>query len=313
MATRGETEGSSSSPELSTKLSFEFLEDITNNFSQIFCEDSYGTVYKGTLPDSNKEIAVKKLKQKEEIAPDNFENQLQSIVGLKHENIVEVFGFCNETLQNSTERLLCYGFSPSENLEQHLFDTGTEETEHSSSTEPSTNWDTCFKIIKGICQGLLFLHKQLDNNPITHMDLNLKNIWLDKAMVPKIANVELSKIISQEQIRKESCGYLAPECLNDTPSDMSFQTDIYSLGVMIIQITTGEKSQGKMNDRASRGYIDKIRRNWTAEHIASKYSSFDSECLHQVHACIKIGLECVQIDQKNRPSIEEIVDRLNTI
>ncbi|XP_044961018.1 putative receptor-like protein kinase At4g00960 isoform X3 [Hordeum vulgare subsp. vulgare] len=204
MATRGETEGSSSSPELSTKLSFEFLEDITNNFSQIFCEDSYGTVYKGTLPDSNKEIAVKKLKQKEEIAPDNFENQLQSIVGLKHENIVEVFGFCNETLQNSTERLLCYGFSPSENLEQHLFDTGTEETEHSSSTEPSTNWDTCFKIIKGICQGLLFLHKQLDNNPITHMDLNLKNIWLDKAMVPKIANVELSKIISQEQIRKES-------------------------------------------------------------------------------------------------------------
>ena len=311
MATEEKTEGSSSSPELSKKFPFMFLEKITNCFSQIFCKDPFGTVYKGTLPDSNKKIAVKKLEQSEEIPRDDFENQVQSIVGLKHENIVELVGFCNETHQNSTERLLCYGFAPDENLQQHLF--GTEETEDSSSTEPSNNWNTCFKIIKGICQGLLFLHKQLDNNPITHMDLNLKNIWLDKTMVPKIANVELSRIFSHKQITKESCGYMAPEYINDTRNAMSFQTDIYSLGVMIIQITTGEKSRGKMEDRASRSYIDKIRRKWTAEHIASKYSSLDSECLHQVHACIKTGLECVQIDQKNRPSIEEIVDRLNTI
>lgn len=227
---------------------------------------------------------------------------------LKHENILELIGFCNETLQNSTERLLCYDFDPNESLQQHLF--GPKATDGSNSADPSTNWDKCFKIVKGVCQGLLYLHK-LDN-PITHMDLNLNTIWLDRAMVPKIANLGLSRIFS-EQIKdytKESHRYMAPEYLNGTGK--SVPIDIYSLGVMMIQITTGEENVNNL-DNASRNYINNIRKKWTAEHIASEYSSLDSERLHQVHTCIKTGLECVQIDLKNRPSIDEIVDRLNTI
>jgi serine/threonine protein kinase len=197
MATGGKTEGSSSSPELLKKFSFQLLEEITKNFSRIFCKDPFGTVYKGTLPDSDKEIAVKKLEQSAEIPPDDFENQVQSVMELKHENIVELIGCCNETLQNTTERLLCYDYDPNESLQQHLF--GPKATDGSNSADPSTNWDTCFKIIKGVCQGLLYLHK-LDN-PITHMDLNLNNIWLDRTMVPKIANLGLPRIFSEDQIR----------------------------------------------------------------------------------------------------------------
>jgi serine/threonine protein kinase len=188
---------------------------------------------------------------------------------------------------------------------------GPKATDGSNSADPSTNWDTCFKIIKGVCQGLLYLHK-LDN-PITHMDLNLNNIWLDRTMVPKIANLGLPRIFSEDQIRdytKESHRYMAPEYLNSTGK--SVPIDIYSLGVIMIQITTREEKVNNL-DNASRKYIDSIRKKWTAEHIASEYSSLDSERLHQVHTCIKTGLECVQIDQKNRPSIDEIVDRLNTI
>lgn len=310
MATGEKTEGSSSSPKLTKELSFEFLRKITNNFSEIICEDPFGTVYKGTVPDSNKEIAVKKLEERGAIPPDDVKNKVQNIMELEHENIVKLVGFCNGTQQNITEMLLWYEYVPNESLQQHLF--GTKVTEDSNSADPSTNWDTCFKIVKGVCQGLLFLHKL--GNPIIHMDLNLKNIWLDKTMVPKIANVGLSRIFSEEKIKdytKKSHGYMAPEYLNSTGK--SDKIDIYSLGVMIIQITTGEENVQHQDDAASRKYIDNIRRKWTAEHIASKYSLFDSERLHQVHTCIKTGLECVQIDQKNRPSINEIVDRLNTI
>ncbi|VAI93777.1 unnamed protein product [Triticum turgidum subsp. durum] len=306
MATGEITEGSSSSPELLKKFSFQSLEEITNNFSRIFCQDPFGTVYKGTLPE--KKIAVKKLDQSAEIPPDNFENKIQSVYELKHENIVELFGFCNQTLQNTTERLLCYDFDPHASLQQHLF--GPKATDGSNSADPSTNWDICFKIVKGVCQGLLYLHKLED--PITHMDLNLNNIWLDEAMVPKIANLGLSRIFSEDQIKdytKES-QYMAPEYLNSTGKSVSI--DIYSLGVMMIQITTREENDDNL-DKASRIYIKDIRKRWTAEHIASEYPSLDSERLHQVHTCIKTGLECMQIDQKIRPSIDEIVDRLNTI
>jgi hypothetical protein len=45
--------------------------------------------------------------------------------------------------------------------------------------------------------------------------------------------------------------------------------------------------------------------------MASKYSSLDADSLQQVKACIETGLKCVDIDQKKRPSIVEIVDKLD--
>jgi hypothetical protein len=57
--------------------------------------------------------------------------------------------------------------------------------------------------------------------------------------------------------------------------------------------------------------ILQIRDIWTDEHIASKYSSLNSERLQEVKECIKIALECVDVSQKNRPPIAEIVERLD--
>jgi serine/threonine protein kinase len=51
-------------------------------------------------------------------------------------------------------------------------------------------WHTCFKIIKGICNGLLFLH----SIPMIHMDLRPENILLDINMMPKIVGFGLSRL-----------------------------------------------------------------------------------------------------------------------
>ena len=59
------------------------------------------------------------------------------------------------------------------------------------------DWDTRFNIIKGICEGLLFVH----SIPIVHMDLKPENILLDSNMVPKIADFGLSRLFGQEQTR----------------------------------------------------------------------------------------------------------------
>lgn len=57
--------------------------------------------------------------------------------------------------------------------------------------------------------------------------------------------------------------------------------------------------------------IVQVRRIWTDEHIASMYLSLDANRLQEVKACIDIGLKCVDVNQKNRPSIVEIVNRLH--
>lgn len=56
---------------------------------------------------------------------------------------------------------------------------------------------TRYQIIKGICQGLNYLHEK----KIVHLDLKPANILLDYCMVPKIADFGVSKCFDEKQTR----------------------------------------------------------------------------------------------------------------
>ncbi|WVZ53161.1 hypothetical protein U9M48_004142, partial [Paspalum notatum var. saurae] len=106
-----------------------------------------------------------------------------------------------------------------------------------------------------------------------------------------------------------SLGYMAPEYLYR--GEISTQSDIYSLGLQIIEISTGEKNAPNYDDKCGRKFIEKVQEKWTDEYITSKYQSFGADCLQQLKMCVKIGLQCVEQERKNRPPTVDIVDRLN--
>ena len=55
-----------------------------------------------------------------------------------------------------------------------------------------------------------------------------------------------------------------------------------------------------------------VHKNWqTDEQIINKYPSLNHNGLQQVRACIVIGLKCVEADRNKRPSIVDIVQKLN--
>jgi serine/threonine protein kinase len=60
-------------------------------------------------------------------------------------------------------------------------------------------WRIRYKIIKGICEGLKYLHMNLEA-PIFHLNLKPANILLDKDLVPKIADFGLPVLHSSETI-----------------------------------------------------------------------------------------------------------------
>ena len=68
------------------------------------------------------------------------------------------------------------------------------------------DWNTRYKIIKGICEGIKYIHKGL-GKPMYHLDLKPENILLDENMVPKLADFGLSKIPKEDKTRITANSY----------------------------------------------------------------------------------------------------------
>ncbi|KAM0907937.1 hypothetical protein ACQ4PT_015805 [Festuca glaucescens] len=158
-------------------------------------------------------------------------------------------------------------------------------------------WRKRYEIIKGICEGLLHLH----DKRILHLDLKPGNILVDEHMVPKIADFGLSVCLREDQNWAStlnlygSLGYLPPEFFRGQPG---FASDKYSLGVIIVEIVTGQK--GYPED-------ENVVENWRNRLEGSDQR--DTQ-LEQVRVCTKIGMECMDSDPKKRPAASHIVDTL---
>jgi len=253
-------EGASSE---SRTLPLEYLRNITNDFSKelllVLGEGGFGKVYKG-LKENGETIAVKRLSPSiPEVS--QFENEAHHLMKLNHPNIVPLVAYCFESKivyveqegryfwAEKPERLLCLEYMPNGSLHDYLSDESC-----------GLDWDRHYKIIKGICFGLHYLHEEWNpKTPIIHMDLKPANILLDVNMVPKIADFGLSRMFGEEQIRTcttnrfGTLGYMAPEYINR--GTITKELDIFSLGVIIIEIVTGLKIQELPRRYRSRRWI----------------------------------------------------------
>ncbi|XP_051226185.1 uncharacterized protein [Lolium perenne] len=300
---------------LPMEVSSSFLRAITDGFSsdRKIGRGAFGTFYKGFLSDGTI-IAVKKIWESSPVEPyKQFQNEAGNIIGIKHDNIVKLLSFCHEeqkkvVLNNGryivadiVECFLCYEYVPNGSLDDHIFG------------QSRVDWATCFRIIKGICQGIHFLHNEMDRR-VLHMNLKPSTILLDADMVPKITEFCISKVFGKEQTVMVTgnivgaVGYMAPEYLYR--GEISMQSDIYSLGLIILEIATGEKNQPDNDDACGMNFIAHIRKVWTDEYILWKYD-LDAASFQEVKICIETGLRCVELQRRNRPLVADILDKLN--
>ncbi|CAO2039466.1 unnamed protein product [Urochloa humidicola] len=299
------------------QLPLQYLKDITDNFSsdRKIGEGGFGVVYKGIEVESGVVMAVKKLRPIIGEQDKQFKNEADHLARVNHNNIVKLIGYCDETKEGPVydeyqqkyivaemqHKLLCYEFLSNGSLDNIIFDQSLE-----------LDWQDRYKIVVGICDGLRYLHEGLDNTPIIHMDLKPSNILLDDMMEPKIADFGLSRLFSEEQTRTctmnlmGSIGYMAPEYL--LRGEISTKSDIYSLGILILEVVTGKRNHQAMRNKSGEQFIEDIRKNWIdMSQIASKLPSLGTDCLQQVHTCIEIGLSCVEADQERRPSAGQVL------
>ncbi|XP_066380644.1 uncharacterized protein [Miscanthus floridulus] len=224
----------------------------------------------------------------------------------KHRNIVRFLGYCADThgkimkhegkcvLAEVRVRLLCFEYIANGSLRSEL--KGTD-------TNCRLEWHERYRIIKGVCQGLRYLHEEKN---IVHLDLKPDNILLDREMVPKITDFGLSRLFDKQQTRiitancRGSRGYMAPEYLDN--GVITFKSDIYSLGVIILEILTGQKE---------RCNVENVVENWKNRLQATLSQLLLEAYCHQVKTCAEIALKCVHDNSQNRPDIGAIITMLN--
>ena len=97
--------------------------------------------------------------------------------------------------------LIHYYYHPDVGGEGQLYNFVSDQSFVSVHADESDrlNWHTSYKIIKGTCEGLKYLHER--SKPILHLDLKPDNILLDKNMVPKLADFGLSKDFQDRKTR----------------------------------------------------------------------------------------------------------------
>uniref|UniRef100_A0A8R7NVK9 Protein kinase domain-containing protein n=2 Tax=Triticum urartu TaxID=4572 RepID=A0A8R7NVK9_TRIUA len=301
---------------LPRKFSYDLLKEITDGFSEerLLGSGGYGRVYKGFLKDGE-EIAVKLLYEMPTLDDVQFMREFNNLTSLQHVNIVRLVGYCHETRPECAEyegrtvvadrihRALCFDYAHNGSLHDHISDEFN-----------GRDWRTRYGIIKGICNGLKYLHQDL-NSPIYHLDLKPANVLLDKNMLPKIADFGLSRLFGEEQTKITNTsfgtrGYLPPEYIEQKVISNKF--DIYSLGVVIIKVMAGPEGHSKCATMSSKEFVELVQGNWRARLEAPPIHEpgLEAYCV-QVKTCIEIALKCVQADRRKRPSINDIIDKMN--
>ncbi|KAL1215953.1 G-type lectin S-receptor-like serine/threonine-protein kinase SD1-29 [Cardamine amara subsp. amara] len=281
------------------------IRTATNNFSASnkLGQGGFGPVYKGKLVDG-KEIAVKRLSSSSGQGTEEFMNEITLISKLQHRNLVRLLGYCIE----GEEKLLIYEFMVNKSLDIFLYD---------SILKLELDWPKRFDIIQGIARGLLYLHRD-SRLRVIHRDLKVSNVLLDEKMNPKISDFGLARMFQGTQYQENTrrvvgtLGYMSPEYA--WAGLFSEKSDIYSFGVLMLEIITGKTISRFIYGDESKGLLAYAWDSWheTGGSNLLDRNLTDSCQAFEVARCVQIGLLCVQHEAVDRPNTLQVLSMITS-
>ncbi|XP_034568964.1 cysteine-rich receptor-like protein kinase 7 isoform X2 [Setaria viridis] len=205
-----------------------------------------------------------------------------------------------------SQRILVYEYMANGSLDNFISGTGTGRL--------FLDWPARSRIMKGVAEGLLYLHKHCGLHVI-HGDLKPSNILLDLNLHPKISDFGLARTYSpgvEEEFADRivgSIGFTAPECRERRI--FSIKSDVYGFGALLLEIVSGRRcfslASGESGD--DHGFLNrKAWRLWRAGRLIKLFHSplgNESERT-EILRCIQIALLCVEEDPANRPTMQEV-------
>ncbi|XP_066312375.1 LEAF RUST 10 DISEASE-RESISTANCEUS RECEPTOR-LIKE PROTEIN KINASE-like 2.1 isoform X1 [Miscanthus floridulus] len=274
---------------------------MTKSFDVKLGQGGFGAVYRGNLHDG-RQVAVKMLKDTKGDG-EEFMNEVASISRTSHINVVTLLGFC---LQGS-KRALIYEYMPNGSLERYAFN-------RNMNSENLLSWEKLFDIAIGTARGLEYLHRGC-NTRIVHFDIKPHNILLDQDFCPKISDFGLAKLCLNKESAisiagaRGTIGYIAPEVYSKQFGLVSSKSDVYSYGMMVLEMVGARDKNTSENSESSSQYFPQ----WIYEHLDDyciSASEIDGETTELVRKMIVVGLWCIQVIPTDRPTMTRVVEML---
>jgi serine/threonine protein kinase len=230
------------------------LKKITKSFQHKLGEGGYGAVFSGVLPAAGgnraraREVAVKILHHSRPNG-EEFLNEVVSIGRTSHVNIVTLLGFCLE----GSRRALVYEYMPNGSLDRYIYSEDPAGT-------AALGWEALQEIAAGIARGLEYLHEGCSTR-IIHFDIKPQNVLLDADFRPKIADFGMAKLCNPKESilsmadARGTVGFIAPEVFSRGFGVISTKSDVYSYGMLLLEMVAGRSNAKAYAENKSSGDI----------------------------------------------------------
>ncbi|XP_072151356.1 LEAF RUST 10 DISEASE-RESISTANCEUS RECEPTOR-LIKE PROTEIN KINASE-like 2.4 [Setaria viridis] len=198
-----------------------------------------------------------------------------------------------------SKRALIYEYMPNGSLDKFIYDDNSKAT---------LGWDKLYEIAIGIARGLEYLHRGC-NTRIIHFDIKPHNILLADEFVPKIADFGLAKLCNPKESylsmagMRGTVGFIVPEVFARRFGVVSTKSDVYSYGMMLLEMVGGRKNLKARADNSREMYYPDMIYSHLAE--VGSLHSFDmaGKTEEMARKMVSIDLWCIQVSPISRPTM----------
>jgi len=186
----------------------------------------FGTVYKGRDPFIKRAVAIKTCQSEEDEIKKRFFREAEFAGNLHHRNITTIYDF--GVTDDGTPYIV------------QEFLTGEDLDKLARKRDPLP-LRRKLEILVDVCEGLGYAHAA----GIIHRDIKPSNVRILEDGTVKLMDFGIAKsmvsqsTLTQTGITLGTASYLAPEQIRG--EDLDARTDLFSLGVLAYELTTGQK------------------------------------------------------------------------
>ncbi|KAK9911938.1 hypothetical protein M0R45_035818 [Rubus argutus] len=274
---------------------------MSNKFKDKLGEGGYGCVFKAKLR-SGRYGAIKML-DKPKANGEEFISEVATIGRIHHVNVVQLIGYCVE----GSKCALVYDFMSNGSLDKHIY---------CKEGSISLSYKQMYDISLGVAQGIKYLHQGCDMQ-ILHFDIKPHNILLDQNFIPKISDFGLARLYPTDNsivsltAARGTMGYIAPELFYQNIGGVSYKADVYSFGMLLMEMASKRKNLNAMVENSSQIYFP----SWVYDQYSQGKDHLEMvDVTEEERVIIKkmviTALWCIQMKPNDRPSMNQVIEML---